>query len=99
MDIFIAVIAGLLLAAGIVSDTFNLRLAYIGAQSSRKQASPIVAVPTICYIIATSLVSIWLRVHRIHPPYLVALLVPALGLLILFDFVCTFGPFERRKQL
>jgi len=97
MDIFIAVIAGLLLAAGIVSDTFNLRLAYIGAQSSRKQASSIVAVPTICYIIAASIVSIWLRVHRIHPPYLAAWLVLALVLLIFFDFVCTFNPFERRK--
>ena len=97
MDIALAITAGLLLLLGIAADAGNWRIAHLPARSDGGRASPVMAVPTGYYILATGLVSLWLRVYRIHPPYLGAWLVSALVLLIFFDFVCTFNPFERRK--
>ena len=54
-------------------------------------------VPSVCYLLAILMASVWLKVYKIHPPYLPALLVSALVLLILFDFLCTFNPFKRDK--
>lgn len=99
MNIVFAFIAGFFLITGVTADACNWHIARLPTRSDGGRVSPIMAVPTGCYILAVLSAGVFLRLHKFHWPYLVALLVLALGLLILFDFVCTFGPFERRKQL